>query len=84
MFNLINNWLSKINNEINVMSHYFFTYKNKWFNLLLLLMIIFLFLLHLLCFIDFIIKCFYSTIKFIYYLLKYIISLFQKEKSICK
>ncbi|PWV43903.1 MAG: hypothetical protein DF280_01105 ['Brassica napus' phytoplasma] len=48
MWNLINTWLTKLNNVLNIISHYLFTYQNQWLNLALLIIIL-LFLPHLLC-----------------------------------
>ncbi|WP_081931947.1 hypothetical protein ['Chrysanthemum coronarium' phytoplasma] len=77
MWNLFNTWLIKLNNSLNTISHYFFTYQNQWLNLALL-MIILLFLPHILCFIDFIIKCLYHLFRFFYYLGKYLLLLLKK------
>ncbi|OOP60585.1 hypothetical protein B2G44_00010 [Candidatus Phytoplasma citri] len=77
MWNLINTWLTKLNNVLNIISHYFFTYQNQWLNLGLL-MIILLFLPHLLYLIDFLFKCLYHLFCFFYYLGKYLLLLLKK------
>ncbi|RMI87648.1 hypothetical protein PSSA1_v1c6560 [Candidatus Phytoplasma solani] len=77
MWHFINTWLTKLNNVLNTISHYFFTYQNQWLNLGLLIIIL-LFLPHLLYLIDFLFKCLYHIIKFIYYLGKYLFSLLKK------
>ncbi|WP_268849665.1 hypothetical protein [Candidatus Phytoplasma rubi] len=40
MWNFINTWLTKLNNSLNTISHYFFTYQNQWLNLVLLTIIL--------------------------------------------
>ncbi|MGL9687383.1 MAG: hypothetical protein ACQBVK_01090, partial [Candidatus Phytoplasma sp. TWB_XP] len=77
MWNLINTWLTKLNNNLKTISDYFFTYQNQWLNLGLLTIIL-LFLPHLLYLIDFLFKCLYHIIKFIYYLGKYLSLLLKK------
>ncbi|MEZ0180208.1 hypothetical protein ['Camptotheca acuminata' phytoplasma] len=77
MWNLINTWLTKLNNNLKTISDYFFTYQNQWLNLGLLTIIL-LFLPHFLYFIDFLFKCLYHIIKFIYYLGKYLSLLLKK------
>ncbi|GLH60540.1 hypothetical protein HGD80_03520 [Paulownia witches'-broom phytoplasma] len=78
MWNLINTWLTKLNNSLNTISHYFFTYQNQWLNLGLLTIIL-LFLSHLLYLIDFLFKFFYHIIKFIYYLGKYLFIIIKEN-----
>ncbi|TKA88191.1 MAG: hypothetical protein QS2022_1710 [Candidatus Phytoplasma asteris] len=77
MWKLINTWLTKLNNNLKTISDYFFTYQNQWLNLDLLTIIL-LFLPHLLYLIDFLFKCLYHIIKFIYYLGKYLLLLLNK------
>ncbi|QKX95220.1 hypothetical protein [Candidatus Phytoplasma asteris] len=77
MWNLINTWLTKLNNVLNNISHYFFTYQNQWLNLGLLTIIL-LFIPHLLYLIDFLFKCLYHILRFIYYLGKYLLLLLKK------
>ncbi len=77
MQNLINTWLTKLNNGLNNLSKNFLTYQNQWLNLVLLTIIL-LFLPHFLCLIDFLFKALYYILKFIYYFFKYLISFFKK------
>ncbi|MBT1576977.1 hypothetical protein KEC49_02315, partial ['Elaeagnus angustifolia' witches'-broom phytoplasma] len=77
MWNLFNTWLTKLNNILHKISSSFFTYQNQWLNLGLLT-IIFLFLPHLLYLIDFLFKCLYHILRFIYYLGKYLLLLLKK------
>ncbi|PWV43649.1 MAG: hypothetical protein DF280_02855 ['Brassica napus' phytoplasma] len=79
MWNLINTWLTKLNNMLNAISHYFFTYQNQWLNLGLLTIILLFLPHHLLYLIDFLFKCLYHILRFIYYLFQYIISFFLKR-----
>ncbi len=77
MWNLINPWLTKLNNGLNKISAHYLTYQNQWLNLALLTILL-LFLPHLLCLIDFLFKALYYILKFIYYFFKYLISFFKK------
>ncbi|WAN63030.1 hypothetical protein RS022_00170 [Candidatus Phytoplasma rubi] len=77
MWNFINTWLTKINNSLNTISRYFFTYQNQWLNLGLLTIIL-LFLPHFLYLIDFLFKCLYHLFRFFYYLEKYLLLLLKK------
>ncbi|WAN63384.1 hypothetical protein RS022_04970 [Candidatus Phytoplasma rubi] len=63
MWNFINTWLAKLNNSLNTISRYFFTYQNQWLNLCLLTIIL-LFLPHFLYLIDFLFKCLYCLFCF--------------------
>ncbi|WAN63258.1 hypothetical protein RS022_03170 [Candidatus Phytoplasma rubi] len=62
---------------LKTISDYFFTYQNQWLNLGLLIIIL-LFLPHLLYLIDFLFKCLYHILRFIYYLGKYLLLLLKK------
>ncbi|QKX95515.1 hypothetical protein [Candidatus Phytoplasma asteris] len=77
MWNLINTWLTKLNNMLKTISDYFFTYQNQWLNLGLLTIIL-LFIPHLLYLIDFLFKCLYHILRFFYYLGKYLLLLLKK------
>ncbi|WEX20366.1 MAG: hypothetical protein TB2022_2830 [Candidatus Phytoplasma citri] len=77
MWHLFNAWLTKLNNGLNILSSYFFTYQNQWLNLGLLTITL-LFLPHLLSLMDFMIKCLYHLFRFLYFLGKYLWLLFKK------
>jgi hypothetical protein len=79
MWKLIENLLTYLNQKLSDVSEYFFKYHNQWLNLVLLFIIL-LFLPHILCGIDFILKCMFYIGKTIYLIINYY--LFQKNNRI--
>ncbi|MDV3198464.1 MAG: hypothetical protein Q8888_02325 [Vigna little leaf phytoplasma] len=70
MWLILQSGLTKLNQGLNAISQHYLCYQNEWLNFVLLI-IIFLFLPHLLCLLDFLVQCLYYMGLFLFYFGQY-------------